>query len=195
MRAPAFAAALALLAAACAQPRRGAPASPPADGSPAAQSPATPTPPQSATAATSPSAQASTPGATSPAPGAASPSPSAAHKSPAEADTSRIARLEREVRALAVAAGCRAQESCRVAPIGARACGGPRTYVPYCATATDTAALMAKLDELKRADEEYNARNRIASTCEFREPPVVVLRGGACRTAGDGGIQGRAVVP
>jgi len=59
-------------------------------------------------------------------------------------DTSRIARLEREARALAHAEGCTAG-ACRTAPVGSRPCGGPRTYLVYCAATTDSAALFAKL--------------------------------------------------
>jgi len=97
----------------------------------------------------------------------------------AESDTSRIARLEREARALAHAEGCAAGQ-CRTAPVGSRPCGGPRTYIVYCAAKTDSAALFAKLAELARAEDEYNRRNQLASTCELRMPPGVALSGGRC---------------
>jgi hypothetical protein len=99
-----------------------------------------------------------------------------------EADTSRIARLEREARAIARADGCTAGE-CRTAPVGHRACGGPRTYIVYCAAHTDSAALFAKLAELARAEDEYNQRNQMASTCEFREPPSTKIENGSCVAA------------
>lgn len=97
----------------------------------------------------------------------------------AESDTGRIARLEREARALAHVEGCTAGQ-CRTAPVGSRPCGGPRTYIVYCAAKTDSAALFAKLAELARAEDEYNRRNQLASTCEFRMPPGVALSGGRC---------------
>jgi hypothetical protein len=98
------------------------------------------------------------------------------------ADTGRIARLEREARALAQAEGCTAGQ-CRTVPVGSRPCGGPRTYLVYCAATTDSAALFAKLAELARAEEAYNRRNQLASTCEFRMPPNVALSGGRCTAA------------
>jgi hypothetical protein len=98
----------------------------------------------------------------------------------AAADTSRIARLEAEARALAKAGGCREDEQCRAAPIGSRPCGGPRTYVPYCAASTDTSALAAKLAELKDAEDAYNRSAGLMSTCELRQPPVVMLQGDHC---------------
>jgi len=96
-----------------------------------------------------------------------------------EADTTRIARLEREARALARAEGCTGPQ-CRTAPVGSRPCGGPREYIVYCAATTDSAALFAKLAELARAEEDYNRRAGLASTCEFRMPPGTALQGGRC---------------
>lgn len=106
---------------------------------------------------------------------------------PAEGDTTRIARLEREARALARADGCTA-EQCRTAPVGHRPCGGPRTYIVYCAARTDSAALFAKLAELARAEDEYNQRNQMASTCEFREPPSTRIENGSCVAAPGVGV-------
>lgn len=110
-------------------------------------------------------------------PPAAAPAPAADAGAPA--DTDRIARLEREARALAHAEGCGAGR-CRTAPVGSRPCGGPRTYLVYCAATTDSAALFAKLAELARAEEAFNSANGMASTCEYRMPPGVAVQGGRC---------------
>jgi hypothetical protein len=155
MRIP-TAAALALLAAACApspQDAHGANAAPP--------------PPSAVPAASTPAA---TPG-----------------EGEARGDTSRIARLEREARALAHAEGCTAG-ACRTAPVGSRPCGGPRTYLVYCAATTDSAALFAKLAELARAEAAFNRASGMASTCEFREPPNVTVQGGRCVANAAGGL-------
>jgi len=95
-------------------------------------------------------------------------------------DTVRLARLEREARALASTTGCAAATSCRTAPVGSRGCGGPRGYVVYCPASTDTVALLRKLEELKRAEMEYNEREGVVSTCEMRMPPGVTVQGGSC---------------
>jgi hypothetical protein len=92
----------------------------------------------------------------------------------------RIARLESEARALATLTGCTSADECRTAPVGSRGCGGPRTFIAYCAASTDTVALFRKLDELKAAEEKYNAANGIGSTCEMRMPPVPGFTGGRC---------------
>jgi len=100
-----------------------------------------------------------------------------------ETDQERIQRLEREARALARADGCQNTSDCRAAPVGDRPCGGPRTYVVYCGRTTDSVALYHKLDELAQAEREYNRKQGLMSTCEFRMPPAVVATGGSCRAA------------
>jgi hypothetical protein len=95
-------------------------------------------------------------------------------------DTARIARLEREARALANTSGCDAAAACRTAPVGVRGCGGPRDYLVYCAATTDSAALARKLDELARAEAAYNEREGVVSTCQLRLPPPVTVSGGRC---------------
>lgn len=92
-----------------------------------------------------------------------------------------VRRLEREAIALARTTGCSTVEQCRSAPMGNRPCGGPRYYVPYCPLTTDTAALFAKLKAVVAAENEYNRREGLMSTCEFRGPPEMELSAGACR--------------
>ena len=93
----------------------------------------------------------------------------------------KLVKLEQEARALAKTEGCASVGSCRTAPLGWRGCGGPRTYLTYCAVTTDTVALFRKLAELEQAERDYNATSGMISTCEFRMPPKVVLDGRACR--------------
>jgi hypothetical protein len=105
---------------------------------------------------------------------------------PAQPDTTpdarpRLARLEQEARALAKLEGCARAGDCRTAPVGWRGCGGPRTYLVYCAASTDTVALFRKLAELEQAERAYNASSGMMSTCELRMPPAVRLDGGSCR--------------
>lgn len=119
------------------------------------------------------------PVAGSPSPGGAGP----AGDTGASGDQARIARLEREARAVARTTGCTSADACRSAPVGARPCGGPRTYLTYCAATTDSAALFRKLRELETLERGVNERSGMMSTCEFRSPPDVALVGGSCREA------------
>jgi hypothetical protein len=108
-------------------------------------------------------------------------SPPAAPRDSGPDDRPRLVRLEQEARALATADGCTSAGACRTAPVGWRGCGGPRTYLVYCATTTDTVALFRKLKELENAEKAYNAKSGIMSTCEFRMPPGTKLTGRSCR--------------
>ena len=99
-----------------------------------------------------------------------------------ESDWKAIERLEGEAKSLAIVTGCTASEDCRSGPVGSRACGGPRYYLPYCAKSTDSAALFRKLDEVAKAEQAFNAKHQVMSTCEMRLPPTVEVAGGSCVT-------------
>lgn len=96
------------------------------------------------------------------------------------ADWAAIEKLEGEAKAIAIATGCGTADACRSAPVGSRACGGPRYYIPYCPVSTDSAALYGKLDQVASAERAYNAKYQQVSTCEMRLPPDLTLAGGAC---------------
>jgi len=98
-----------------------------------------------------------------------------------KADWAQVTALETEAKALAKTDGCSTAGECRTAPVGSRACGGPRYYLVYCSRTTDSAALFKKLDAIAAAEREYNTRYKIISTCEFRMPPMVALTGGSCQ--------------
>ena len=97
-----------------------------------------------------------------------------------DADWAAIEKLEGEAKAIAVATGCGTADACRSAPVGSRACGGPRYYIPYCPASTDSAAFFRKLDQVAEAERAYNAKYQQISTCEMRLPPELALAGGAC---------------
>lgn len=94
-----------------------------------------------------------------------------------------VARLERRLRALAIAEGCDSAGQCKTAPVGERACGGPREYVVYCPLTTDEPALLAAVDSLKRAEMRHNQATGAVSTCEYRMPPNMDVVAGSCVAA------------
>jgi len=98
-----------------------------------------------------------------------------------KADWAQIVALEDQAKALVKANGCSSAGQCRTAPVGSRACGGPRYYMVYCSLTTDSAALFKRLDAVANAERAYNQRYNIASTCEFRMPPTVALSGASCQ--------------
>lgn len=109
--------------------------------------------------------------------------PSSVSPGTQEGDWAAIVRLEDQAKAIAKTTGCTSADACRTAPVGNRACGGPRYYIAYCATTTDSAALFRKLDEVAVAENAYNRKYQLASTCEFRMPGPITLSGGECRAA------------
>jgi len=96
-------------------------------------------------------------------------------------DWGQIVALENEAKVLAKTDGCSSAGECRTAPVGSRACGGPRYYLVYCSRTTDSAALFRKLDAVAAAEREFNTTYKLVSTCEFRMPPTVALSGGSCQ--------------
>ena len=100
-------------------------------------------------------------------------------------DWAQIVALEDQAKALIKAEGCSSTEQCRTAPVGSRACGGPRYYLVYCSRTTDSAALFRKLDAIAAAEREFNTHYKVMSTCEFRMPPTVAFSGGSCQAPPD----------
>lgn len=109
------------------------------------------------------------------------PPPGGAQSGTREGDWAAILRLEDEAKAIAKTSGCSSVSGCRTAPVGSRACGGPRYYIAYCAATTDSAALFRKLDAVAAAEREFNRKYQIVSTCEFRMPAPLTMSGGECR--------------
>jgi hypothetical protein len=97
-----------------------------------------------------------------------------------EADWAAILKLEDQAKGIAKTTGCSSSGECRSAPVGSRACGGPRYYIPWCAKSTDSAALYSKLDEVAKAEQAYNKKYNVMSTCEYRLPPHAGIAAGAC---------------
>ena len=96
-------------------------------------------------------------------------------------DPTQLQTLETEARELVEAGGCTDVSQCRTAPVGVRACGGPRDYVVYCAETTDEDALLRALDRLARREERFNRQCGVFSICIFVSPPEVELVGDVCQ--------------
>jgi len=98
-----------------------------------------------------------------------------------EADRAAIQRLEQEARALASLSGCAESGQCRAMPVGAKACGGPRYYLPYCPLTTNAAALQRKLEEVRNAEQQFNQKYGVISDCSFVSEPALTSAAGACQ--------------
>ena len=96
-------------------------------------------------------------------------------------DWAQVTALEEQAKAVVKTNGCSSGDQCRTAPVGNRACGGPRYYLVYCSRTTDSAALFTRLKAVADAENEFNRRYNVVSTCEFRMPPQVALTSGSCQ--------------
>lgn len=85
------------------------------------------------------------------------------------------------------AARCREDSQCRVAGIGARACGGPETYRAWSTMHTDARALDTWLQVYAQERQRWHEKVGLMSTCE-----VVPAPGARC--ARERGAVGRCVL-
>jgi hypothetical protein len=99
-------------------------------------------------------------------------------------DSAAIERLEQLARGLAHTDKCATLAQCRTAPVGHKACGGPRYYLTYCAASTDTVALTRTLARISEMEDAYNKKWRIMSTCQLSLPPKLRVSAGSCREEG-----------
>lgn len=98
-----------------------------------------------------------------------------------QTDRAALARVEQDVRALAKADGCSESGQCRAVPVGAKACGGPRYWLPYCPLTTDSAALLKRAEELRALEDEFNRKYGVLSDCAYVGEPTIASAGGACQ--------------
>src|SRR3954462_4265730 len=78
-----------------------------------------------------------------------------------KADWAQVVALEDQAKALIKTEGCGSVAQCRAAPVGSRACGGPRYYLVYCARTTDSTALARKLNAVAAAEQEFNKKYNV----------------------------------
>jgi hypothetical protein len=70
---------------------------------------------------------------------------------------------------------------CRSIPFGAKACGGPATYLAYSVARTNDVQLRALVDEFNQTAREYNQARKLMSDCMFVSEPKVELIEGICK--------------
>jgi hypothetical protein len=99
-------------------------------------------------------------------------------------DWKDIQRVELQAKGIVHTDKCANPGECRTAPVGVRACGGPRYYLTYCAASTDTAELTRLLTQVRNMEAAYNRKWAIVSTCEYRNAPSLRVSGGYCQEIG-----------
>ena len=70
--------------------------------------------------------------------------------------------------------------ACRAVAVGAKACGGPRSYAVYSTLTSDAEAVVRLAAEIEALDERANRVCQLVSECAFVEEPAVVVVDGRC---------------
>lgn len=86
-----------------------------------------------------------------------------------------------QIRSLIGPAACSGDQQCQVLPVGARACGGPASYLAWSSANTDGARLQALAERHKIEQQADNMATGRISTCIAIAPPAVACRAGTCQ--------------
>ena len=71
---------------------------------------------------------------------------------------------------------------CRVIAFGAKACGGPKSYLIYSTLQTNENKLKRLVNQYNSIEEKINKETDAMSDCMFIEEPKVSLVNGMCKT-------------
>jgi hypothetical protein len=85
------------------------------------------------------------------------------------------------IRAMAGTPSCSDDSQCHTLALGARACGGPESYLPWSSAHTSQAEIQALGERYKEERRAANAASGAMSTCQFMPDPGAVCRVGTCQ--------------
>ncbi|MCC2975005.1 hypothetical protein [Massilia sp. IC2-476] len=88
------------------------------------------------------------------------------------------------IRAVIGEASCTHSGQCRTLPIGAMACGGPESYLPYSESRTDEKTLRALGEQYKAERLAQNKASGLMSICRYMTDPGAVCTSGSCQLGG-----------
>jgi hypothetical protein len=107
--------------------------------------------------------------------------PPAAVQAPAPgAAPSASGTLDR-IHALVGKAECSSDSQCQVLPIGAKACGGPASYLAFSAANADAAELQVLAERYHGEQQASNQRSGMISNCRVVPTPVAACRANTCQ--------------
>lgn len=87
-----------------------------------------------------------------------------------EIDHSALMELFREISELAYSSTCSNSNTWQFIAFGAKACGGPKGYLPY-SNQIDVTSFLKKVEVYSQAEKEYNLKWGIISDCAIVNPP------------------------
>lgn len=86
-----------------------------------------------------------------------------------------------KIHALVGNASCTDSSQCRSLPLGARACGGPQSYLAWSIRQTDGNALRALAERYKAERQAQIKQKGEMSDCRFLTDPGAVCQQGTCQ--------------
>lgn len=95
------------------------------------------------------------------------------------------AGLLAKIRALAADTSCTSSKQCHTLALGARACGGPQTYMAWSSARTDGAALRLMGERYAEQEKARIAASGEMSDCRMSVDPGAECRAGACQLRSD----------
>lgn len=75
---------------------------------------------------------------------------------------------------------CDSDTQCHTIAVGAKACGGPESYLAWSSKHTDSSQLKALVEKHAAAQRDDNNRNGMMSTCRAISDPGASCRAGLC---------------
>ena len=88
--------------------------------------------------------------------------------------------LQKSIAALVADKSCDRNEQCQSIAYGAKACGGPMSYLVYSLKHTDTVKLSQEVGEYNQLMKEDNIRNDRISNCSMLMPPTLLCQESKC---------------
>lgn len=95
-------------------------------------------------------------------------------------DTLTLAGLRESIARQVGAAQCSSPAVCRALAMGAKPCGGPRRYLVYAVSSTDSVRLAAEVTRYTQAEARMNKEKGLMSDCSVVTKPRVNCVAGRC---------------
>ncbi len=108
-------------------------------------------------------------------------SPVAADRTADQPATQASSGTLAQLQALVGKADCTSDNQCQVLPVGAKACGGPASYLAWSTAKTDAGALQALAERYRSEQQASNAASGRVSNCRVLPVPAAACRANTCQ--------------
>jgi len=96
-------------------------------------------------------------------------------------DSISAASLEQRIMEMIGVPRCTDVSECAAIAFGSKSCGGPRTYLVYSRTVTDSEELRDAVEMYNKLEAEFNNEHGIVSDCEYVSAPGLACTDGVCQ--------------